>query len=105
MHYVPPPADLQDAHADRIRTFAFAGFVGFLLLLNVAGVFRTLFGIDTAAILTLLAGYRVNIYKRPTTFALNVSNLFEKEYYRSTGIATGSWGEPRSFRLTVSTDF
>ena len=52
MHYVPPPADLRDAHADRIRTFAFAGFVGFLLLLNFTGVFRTVFGIDTAAILT-----------------------------------------------------
>jgi iron complex outermembrane recepter protein len=54
---------------------------------------------------SVLAGYRANVFKRPTTFALNVSNLFDKEYYRSGGIASGSWGEPRSFRLTVSTDF
>ena len=54
---------------------------------------------------SLLAGYRANVFKRPTTFALNVSNLLDKEYYRSAGIASGSWGEPRSFRLTVSTDF
>jgi outer membrane receptor protein involved in Fe transport len=44
------------------------------------------------------------ILKRRTSFALNVSNVFDKDYYRSTGVATGSWGEPRSFRLTISTD-
>ncbi|MCC6585749.1 MAG: FtsH protease activity modulator HflK [Bryobacterales bacterium] len=43
---------------ERIRYFGFAGTVGFLLLLNLTGVFRTVFGIDTAAILTLVAGYR-----------------------------------------------
>jgi len=52
-----------------------------------------------------LAGYRRNLFNRPTTFALNVSNLFDKDYYRSGGIASGSWGDPRSFRLTVTTDF
>lgn len=54
---------------------------------------------------SLLAGYSTRIYKRPTTFALNFSNLLDKEYYRSGGPASGSWGEPRSFRLTVSTEF
>jgi outer membrane receptor for ferric coprogen and ferric-rhodotorulic acid len=54
---------------------------------------------------TVLAGYRTNVFKRPTTFALNVSNLFDKEYYRSGGIASGSWGEPRSFRFTAMTEF
>ena len=73
MHYVPPPADLRDAHVDRIRTFAFAGFVGFLLLLNVTGVFRTVFGIDTAAILTLVAGYRVFYHAISSLFARQIS--------------------------------
>ena len=43
---------------ERIRYFGFAGVVGLLLLLNLTGVFRTVLGIDTAAILTLVAGYR-----------------------------------------------
>ena len=73
MHYVPPPADLRDAHVDRIRTFAFAGFVGFLLLLNVTGLFRTVFGIDTAAILTLVAGYRVFYHAIGSLFARQIS--------------------------------
>jgi outer membrane receptor for ferric coprogen and ferric-rhodotorulic acid len=53
---------------------------------------------------TALAGYSTRVFKRPTSFALNVSNLFDKDYYRSSGIANGSWGDPRSIRLTVTTD-
>ena len=71
MHYVPPPSNLRDAHADRIRTFAFAGVIGILLLLNVTGIFRTIFGIDTAAILALVAGYNV--------FYQAISRLFARE--------------------------
>jgi HflK protein len=43
----------------RIRYFSFAAVVGVLLLLNLLGVFTTIFGIDTAAILTVLGGYRI----------------------------------------------
>ena len=43
---------------ERIRYFGFAGVVGVLLLLNLTGVFRTVAGVDTAAILTVVAGYR-----------------------------------------------
>jgi len=39
------------------------------------------------------------------TFALNVSNLFNKDYYRSGGVASGSWGEPRAYRFSMSTEF
>ena len=53
----------------------------------------------------LLAGYRTKIVKRPTTFAFNIDNLTNKEYYRSTALGTGSWGDPRSFKLTVITEF
>jgi outer membrane receptor protein involved in Fe transport len=54
---------------------------------------------------SFLAGYNRRIYNRPVTFAINVSNVFDKEYYRSGGIATGSWGDPRGFRFTMSTEF
>ncbi len=43
---------------ERIRYFGFAALVGVLLLLNLTGVFRSIWGIDTAAILTIAAGYR-----------------------------------------------
>src|SRR5688500_10520945 len=42
----------------RFQEFAFAGAIGILLLLNLSGTFRTVYGIDTAAILALVAGYR-----------------------------------------------
>jgi HflK protein len=58
VHYVPPPSDLAEARKERLRTFAFAGVVGVLLVLNFTGVWKTVFGIDTAAILALAAGYR-----------------------------------------------
>lgn len=57
--------------SERIRYFGFAGFVGFLLLLNLTGYFRTIFGIDTAAIITVLAGYRI--------FFNSIAALLEKE--------------------------
>ncbi len=57
------------------------------------------------ALYSVLAGYRTKVFNRVTSFALNVGNLFDKEYYRSAGIGTGSWGEPRSYRLTIMTDF
>ena len=57
--------------SERLRYFGFAGFVGLLLLLNLLGYFKTIFGIDTAAIITVLAGYRI--------FFNSISALLEKE--------------------------
>lgn len=57
--------------SERLRYFGFAGFVGLLLLLNVTGYVRTVFGIDTAAIITVLAGYRI--------FFNSISALFNRE--------------------------
>ncbi len=48
--------------------------------------------------------YSSKIYNRSTNFQLNVDNVFDKEYYRSAAIGSGSWGDPRSFRFSVSTD-
>ena len=60
-----------DDRKEQLRYFGFAGLVGILLLLNLAGVFKTIFGIDTAAILTVLAGYRI--------FYNAISALLEKK--------------------------
>ena len=50
---------MNSERTERLRYFGFAAFVGALLLLNLTGYFRTIFGIDTAAIITVLAGYRI----------------------------------------------
>src|SRR5260370_38819926 len=55
---------------ERIRYYTFAAFVGVLLLLNWLGIFRTIFGLDTAIVITLLAGYK--------TFYNSVSALLER---------------------------
>ncbi len=49
---------VHEDRGERLRYFGFAGLVGILLLLNLTGVFKTIFGIDTAAIVTVVAGYR-----------------------------------------------
>ncbi|HTM50067.1 MAG TPA: FtsH protease activity modulator HflK [Bryobacteraceae bacterium] len=61
---------MDEERQERIRYYTFAAFVGALLLLNVTGVWKTVFGIDTAAIITLLAGYK--------TFHNSISSLLEK---------------------------
>ncbi|MEO6246334.1 MAG: TonB-dependent receptor plug domain-containing protein [Opitutaceae bacterium] len=53
---------------------------------------------------TAYLGYSRKIYNRSTSFQLNVDNVFDKEYFRSAAIGSGSWGEPRSFKFTVSTN-
>jgi P-type Cu+ transporter len=62
---------MDSERSERIRYFGFAAFVGLLLLLNLTGYFRTIFGIDTAAIITVLAGYRI--------FFNSIAALLEKE--------------------------
>src|SRR5436190_1949238 len=61
---------MDEERQERIRYYSFAAFVGALLLLNVTGVWKTVFGIDTAVIITLLAGYK--------TFHNSISSLLEK---------------------------
>jgi Cu+-exporting ATPase len=62
---------MEDEVKERIRYYAYAAVVGVLLLLNLTGVWKTIFGIDTAAIITILAGYR--------TFYNSISALLEKQ--------------------------
>lgn len=49
---------MDEERRERIRYYVFAAFVGVLLLLNWLGIFRTAFGLDTAVVITLLAGYK-----------------------------------------------
>ncbi len=53
-----------------ILEYRFAAIVGLLILLNLTGVFKSLFGVDTAILITLLAGYK--------TFYNSISALLEK---------------------------
>ncbi|MBI3684130.1 MAG: cadmium-translocating P-type ATPase [Acidobacteria bacterium] len=74
MHQVARPKQQQtpaQQKRERIRYYVYAAFIGVLLLLNVTGVYKTIFGLDTAAILTVLAGYR--------TFYNSISALLEKQ--------------------------
>src|SRR2546423_2662280 len=61
---------MDEERQERIRYYSFAAFVGALLLLNVTGVWKSILGIDTAVIITLLAGYK--------TFHNSISALLEK---------------------------
>src|SRR6202790_5678318 len=53
-----------------LAEYGFAAFVGLLLLLNLTGTFKSMFGLDTAILITLLAGYK--------TFYNSVAALLEK---------------------------
>ena len=53
-----------------LSEYGFAAIVGVLLLLNLTGTFKTVFGIDTALFVTALAGYK--------TFYNSISALLEK---------------------------
>src|ERR1035438_7843611 len=61
---------MDEERRERIRYYSFAALVGILLLLNWLGIFRTLFGLDTAILITLLAGYK--------TFYNSISALLAK---------------------------
>jgi HflK protein len=61
---------MTEERRERIIYYSYAAFVGLLLVLNWLGVFKTLFGIDTAVFITLLAGYK--------TFYNSLSSILEK---------------------------
>jgi len=61
---------MDEERQERIRYYAFAAFVGALLVANWLGIFKTIFGVDTAILITLLAGYK--------TFYNSISALMER---------------------------
>src|SRR5439155_25223832 len=62
--------NMEQNRRERLIYYGFAAVLGALLLLNWLGVFKTFLGIDTAILITLLAGYK--------TFYNSVSALLEK---------------------------
>src|ERR1019366_1349504 len=67
---IPNHNSMDDERRERIRYYGFAALVGVLLLANWLGIFRTIFGLDTAIVITLLAGYK--------TFYNSISALLER---------------------------
>lgn len=61
---------MSEERRERILYYSYAAGVGILLLLNWLGIFRTVFGVNTAIIITLLAGYK--------TFYGSIQALLEK---------------------------
>jgi Cu+-exporting ATPase len=61
---------MREEQRERFIYYSYAAGVGVLLLLNWLGVFTTLFGINTAVFITLLAGYK--------TFYNSLSSIMEK---------------------------
>jgi regulator of protease activity HflC (stomatin/prohibitin superfamily) len=63
LHYIAPKPgahpDAAETRRERVRHFGFAAAVGVLLALNLAGIWKAVLGIDTAATLTVVAGYRI----------------------------------------------
>ncbi len=56
--------------AENRREYGVAAILGLILLLNVTGAFKTVFGLDTAILVTVAAGYK--------TFYNSISALLEK---------------------------
>lgn len=52
----------------------------------------------------VMIGYRTQIWGRRTNLGLNVDNVFDKSYYRSSRLGSGVWGEGRSFRFSARFD-
>lgn len=72
--------------------------------LNQDGIAEQLWS-PSYTVVSLLVGYQTKFFERRTTFALNVDNLLDKEYYRSAAAASGVWGDPRTFKLTAIVEF
>jgi Cu+-exporting ATPase len=69
-HDTPRESLLAELFAQNGREYGFGAALGVLLLLNVTGVFRNILGLDTAILVTVLAGYK--------TFYNTISGLLEK---------------------------
>ena len=70
-HHLEFSAQVTDDRGEKLRYFGFTAVVGVLLLLNLLGVWKTIFGLDTAALLAVIAGYR--------TFYNAISGLLDKK--------------------------
>src|ERR1035437_4974507 len=72
--------------AEHGREYGFAAALGVLLLLNITGVFRTILGLDTAILVTVLAGYK--------TFYNTISGLLERTISADLALCIAAGGAP-----------
>lgn len=70
MHVVSEDHAINQSRRERAKYFAFTAFCGIALLFNVTGWFDQIFGVDTAILIALLAGYQ--------TFYRAIAELLEK---------------------------
>jgi outer membrane receptor for ferric coprogen and ferric-rhodotorulic acid len=56
-------------------------------------------------VVNLLAGYRTKLFARPISFALNMDNVLNKDYYVSGAANIGKWGVPQNFRFSSVVEF
>ena len=70
VHVVSEDHAINRDRRERIKYVGFTAVVGLLLLLNLFGIFDSIFGIDTAIFLAILAGYK--------TFYRAISELLER---------------------------
>ena len=78
-HHLEFSAETPDDRSEKLRYFGLTAVVGVLLLLNLLGVWKSVFGVDTAAILAVIAGYR--------TFYNAIAGLLERRVTADLAIA------------------
>jgi outer membrane receptor protein involved in Fe transport len=68
--------------------------------LNLDGVAEELWS-SGYTLANLMLGYRTKVWNRRTDLSLNIYNLFDKDYFRSFALASGAWGDGRTFRFAA----
>lgn len=53
----------------------------------------------------LMSGYDVRLFKRQVRFTLNVNNLLDEQYYRTSNLTSAAFDPGRTFRLSSSVRF
>jgi len=51
------------------------------------------------------AGYEAKLGQRSVRFNLTINNVLDQDYRRASGLTGGLWGSPRSYRLSMRTQF
>lgn len=94
-----------------LRDFSFGGSAQFRdksyqgnFDLNLDGAAEELWS-SGYTVWNVMFGYRIKLGERRIDFSLNINNVFDKDYFRSYALATGAWGEGRSWRLASRVTF
>ncbi len=72
--------------------------------LNLDGVAEELWS-KGYTLYNFMFAYRTKIWKRNVDFNLNINNVADKDYFRSYALASGAWGDGRTFRCSARIAF